>query len=106
STSSRGACARGACLAEGSEDDHQGGPVIEISQTHGPSSNGTLAPIARPRPLTIQSFGLTDRGRNRPTNEDQFVNATLLRALWIEQSSVPQSAGHYAADRSHLFVVA
>lgn len=80
--------------------------MIESPEMHAPSSNGAPAREARPRPLTVQSFGSTDRGRERPTNEDQFVNATLLRALWIEQSSVPQSAVHYADERGHLFVVA
>jgi serine/threonine protein phosphatase PrpC len=56
--------------------------------------------------FTVQSFGLTDRGRKRATNEDQFVTATLMKALWVEQSSVPQPAVRYADDRGHLFAVA
>jgi protein phosphatase len=56
--------------------------------------------------LAVQSFGATDRGKQRASNEDQFVVATLMRALWIEQSSVPQSNVHYGRDRGHVFVVA
>lgn len=68
-------------------------------------SNGAAA--APPRaPLTVQSAGLTDAGKVRTSNEDQFVVATLMRALWIDQSSVPQAKVHYGSDRSHLFVVA
>jgi PPM family protein phosphatase len=78
----------------------------QTPSTPSPSQNGTPAPAARARPLAVQSFGLTDRGRKREGNEDQFVNATLMRALWIEQSSVPQSPVHYADDRGHLFIVA
>ncbi|HEX7670255.1 MAG TPA: PP2C family serine/threonine-protein phosphatase [Polyangiaceae bacterium] len=54
----------------------------------------------------MQSFGSTDPGKVRPANEDQFVVATLMRALWIDQSSVPQAKVHYGSDRGHLFVVA
>ena len=58
------------------------------------------------RLLTVQSFGMTDPGQKRTTNEDQFVTASLMRALWIEQSSLPQSTVHYADDRGHVFIVA
>jgi PPM family protein phosphatase len=58
------------------------------------------------RPLTVQSYGLTDRGLMRVTNEDQFMTATLMRALCVQQSSRPQSAVRYADNRSHVFIVA
>ena len=58
------------------------------------------------RVLDVESFGLTDKGRVREANEDQFLTASLMRALWVEQSSVPQSAVHYAHDRGHVFIVA
>jgi protein phosphatase len=64
---------------------------------------GALTPH---RSLTVQSFGATDQGRERTSNEDQFVVATLMRALWIEQSSMPQSSVQYADDRGHAFIVA
>lgn len=69
-------------------------------------SNGDSTPALTPPPLVVQSYGITDRGRKRATNEDQFLTATLMRALWIEQSSVPQSGVHYADDRGHVFIVA
>lgn len=81
----------------------------QSTQTSEPRSipqNGAHAPLAHACPLTVQSFGLTDIGRERTTNEDQFVTATLMRALWIEQSSVTQSGVHYADDRGHVFIVA
>lgn len=59
-----------------------------------------------PPRLHVQSFGVTDTGKKRKNNEDQFVTASLMRALWIEQSSVPQSSVHYANDRGHVFIVA
>jgi protein phosphatase len=54
----------------------------------------------------VESFGLTDPGRQRPTNQDQFVIATLMRAMWIKQSSLPQDTVRYADDRGHVYIVA
>ena len=36
--------------------------------------------------LTVRSFGLTDRGQVRPSNEDHFLIAELARTLWVHQS--------------------
>jgi len=83
--------------------------MIQSAQTSEPRStpqNGAPSPEVQDRPLTVQSFGLTDRGLERATNEDQFVTATLTRALWIEQSSLTQSGVHYADVRGHVFIVA
>jgi PPM family protein phosphatase len=77
----------------------------QTSETPSLPQNGA-APGVLSRPLSVQSFGLTDQGRQRPTNQDQFVTATLMRALWIQQSSVLQSAVRYADDRGHVFIVA
>lgn len=69
--------------------------------------NGAAAPAdEKTRPMVIQSFGSTDRGKIRETNEDQFVTATLMRALWIEQSSLQQAQMHYGDERGHVFIVA
>jgi len=57
-------------------------------------------------PLSVSSFGLTDRGRVRETNEDQFLIATLVKALQIQQASFPQATIQHSSDRSHLFIVA
>ncbi len=81
--------------------------MAEASATTGAPAptNGGATPSTQ-RSITVQSFGATDRGQQRSSNEDQFVVATLARALWIEQSSVPQPSVHYADDRGHVFVVA
>jgi serine/threonine protein phosphatase PrpC len=68
--------------------------------------NGSTTPGVLARPLSVESFGLTDPGRKRPTNQDQFAIATLMRALWIRQSSLPQATVRYADDRGHIFIVA
>ena len=68
--------------------------------------NGVATATVLSRRLAVESFGLTDPGRERPTNQDQFVTATLMRALWIQQSSVLQSSVRYADDRGQVFIVA
>lgn len=70
------------------------------------SQNGAPTPAVEARPVSVECFGLTDRGKRRETNEDQFVTASLMRALWVQQSSVPQSTVRYADHRGHVFIVA
>jgi protein phosphatase len=72
----------------------------------GPHDVDTESMPAAGTPLAVRSFGLTDRGRVRPTNEDQFLVAVLLKALHVEQTSLPQPQVLHSSDRSHLFVVA
>jgi protein phosphatase len=57
-------------------------------------------------PLHVRSFGLTDPGRVRSNNEDQFLIATLTRALQVEQTSLPRADMRFSPPRGHLFVVA
>src|SRR5579864_2752406 len=64
-----------------------------------------MVPVRKP-PLTVRSFGITDRGKVRDRNEDQFLIATLLKALQVQQTSLPQPQFQHSSDRSHLFVVA
>jgi protein phosphatase len=56
--------------------------------------------------LAVQVFGMTDPGRVRPRNEDQFLIALLTKALQVQQTSLPQARMKYSDDRGHLFVVA
>src|SRR5947209_18320695 len=72
------------------------------------------AATAAPRPadtaaapaLAVRSFGLTDRGKLRPTNQDQFLIARLIKALQVQGTSLPQPKVQQSNDQSHLFVVA
>jgi PPM family protein phosphatase len=60
-----------------------------------------------PKPsLTVRAHGLTDRGRVRPSNEDQFLVATLAKALQVLHASMAKSRVEYGAERGYLFVVA
>jgi protein phosphatase len=64
------------------------------------------AEISPSRRLAVHSFGLTDRGRVRPSNEDQFVVAELTKAMRVQHASFPQATMQYADERGHLFIVA
>jgi protein phosphatase len=57
-------------------------------------------------PLCVRSFGLTDPGKVRENNEDQFLIAVLLKALQVERTSLPQRKVQHSSDRSYVFVVA
>ena len=64
-----------------------------------------ICPEGHP-PFSVRSFGMTDVGKVRATNQDQFLVAVLLKALQVEHTSLPQRKVQYSPDRSHLFVVA
>lgn len=54
----------------------------------------------------MKSYGLTDRGRVRPTNEDQFFIAELTKAMRVWQTSLPEKKVQIGEERGHLFLVA
>jgi protein phosphatase len=64
-----------------------------------------LTPIGR-RPLTVKAFGLTDIGRVRRTNEDQFLCAELTKAMRVWQTTLPEPKAQFGEERAHLFLVA
>ncbi|MBX9579369.1 MAG: protein phosphatase 2C domain-containing protein [Gemmataceae bacterium] len=59
----------------------------------------------RPR-LALRSFGLTDRGQVRDTNEDCFAIAELARTLTVRQASPPHAPSTHGCHRGHVLVVA
>ena len=65
----------------------------------------SAAPKAGP-PAVVHSFGRTDPGRVRTSNEDHFLVAELARTLRVHQTSLPQPQTQYSSNRSHLFLVA
>lgn len=67
-----------------------------------------LPPEATPpeRTLVTRAHGLTDRGRVRQTNQDQFLIASPAAALWVQQSSSQPGGVQYADIGSQLLVVA
>jgi serine/threonine protein phosphatase PrpC len=56
--------------------------------------------------LTIKAFGKTDRGRVRPTNEDQFLCAELTKAMRVWQTTLSEPRAQLGDERAHVFVVA
>src|SRR5947209_5000321 len=58
------------------------------------------------QPLSVQAFGLTDPGRVRPSNQDQFLVARLSKAMTVLHASLPQPTMQYADEHAYLFVVA
>jgi protein phosphatase len=70
--------------------------------THAPEPQGQ-PPTPGPR---LRSFGLTDRGKVRPTNEDHFLIAELARTLWVHQTSLPQHDTQHGRNRGHVLLVA
>ena len=64
-----------------------------------------VLPIAL-RPLTVTAFGITDKGKVRPNNEDQFLIAELTKAMRVWQTSLPEPMLQAGEERAHLFLVA
>jgi protein phosphatase len=54
----------------------------------------------------VRSFGLSDRGQVRPSNEDRFVIVELARTMYVHQTNLPQSAAKFSSHRGHGFLVA
>jgi protein phosphatase len=57
-------------------------------------------------PFSVDSFGLSDRGQVRGSNEDCFVIAELTRTLQVHHSNLPQSQATFSCHRGHVFLVA
>lgn len=56
--------------------------------------------------LDVKAFGMTDAGRVRPTNEDQFLVSELTKAMRIWHTSLSGPAVQFGDERAHLFLVA
>jgi len=54
----------------------------------------------------IHSFGRTDLGRVRKSNQDHFLIAELARTLKVYQTSLTQPEIQYGNRRGHLFLIA
>src|SRR6188508_3333126 len=56
--------------------------------------------------LAVKTFGITDKGRIRPSNEDHFLIADLTKAMRISQTSLPDAKTQFGEEHGHLFLVA
>jgi protein phosphatase len=70
------------------------------------ASADTVTLQRRPACLRVRSFGVTDRGKVRSTNQDQFLVAALRKALEVRYTSLPSAPVRFSDDQCHLFVVA
>ena len=63
--------------------------------------------ISPPRPpFNLESYGLSDRGQIRGSNEDCFLIAELARSLQVRHTNLPQSKASFSCRRGHVFLVA
>jgi protein phosphatase len=56
--------------------------------------------------LRLHTAGMTDVGRVREHNEDQFLIAELTKALRVLETSLRQPAVHFSEEQGYLFLVA
>ena len=56
--------------------------------------------------LAVKAFGITDRGRVRDSNEDQFLIAELTKTMRVWHTSLPEPKSQFGDQRGHLFLVA
>lgn len=70
-----------------------------------PATAMTNAPTP-PAQLLATAYGVTDKGKVRSMNEDQFVIAELTKAMRIWQTSLPEPKLQIGEERGHLFLVA
>jgi protein phosphatase len=56
--------------------------------------------------FNVASFGLSDRGRVRPSNEDCFVIAELARTLYVHETNLVRANPTFSSNRGHIFIVA
>ena len=60
----------------------------------------------RTPPLDVKAFGLTDKGRVRSANEDQFLVAELTKGMRVWHTSLSGPHVQFGDERAHLFMVA
>jgi serine/threonine protein phosphatase PrpC len=70
-----------------------------------PMPNASDTPMPA-RPLTVKAFGITDPGKVRTINEDQFLIAELTKAMRVWQTSLPEPKLQVGEEHAHLFLVA
>jgi PPM family protein phosphatase len=71
-----------------------------------PSKTPETPPTAQRPALALKSFGMSDRGLVRPTNEDCFLIAELARTLLVHHTNLPQSKATFSCHRGYVFLIA
>lgn len=57
-------------------------------------------------PFEVRSFGSTDRGQRRDSNEDCFAIAEMARTLHVHQTNLPRSGTNVSYHRAFIFLIA
>ena len=70
-------------------------------QAEMPTANEPVKPIPA-RSLAVRAFGITDTGKVRATNEDQFLIAELTKAMRVWQTSLPEPKVRVGEERASL----
>ena len=82
-------------------------PVVETEMAViGPPDLDTLDLTGPIIPLKARSCGMTDAGRVRASNQDQFLIATLRKALHTEATSLPVAHVQDSGDECQILMVA
>jgi PPM family protein phosphatase len=78
---------------------------VAQEQAEKPTTDKSVKPKPSPT-LAVKAFGITDTGKVRATNEDQFLIAELSKAMRVWQTSLPEPKVQVGEERAHLFLVA
>ena len=65
-----------------------------------------IAPPQTSGELAVKAFGITDTGKVRSANEDQFLAAELTKSMRLWQTSLQGPRVQVGEERAHLFLVA
>jgi PPM family protein phosphatase len=78
---------------------------VAQEQVEKPTTDRSVTPKPPPT-LAVKAFGITDTGKVRASNEDQFLIAELTKAMRVWQTSLPEPKVQVGEERAHLFLVA
>jgi len=81
-------------------------PVMTFSEKLEIDSKETGIFSENPAPLIAKAFGITDTGKVRAANEDQFLIAELSKAMRVWQTSLTEPMLQHGEERAHVFLVA
>jgi protein phosphatase len=79
---------------------------MTLSETLDNASKETALISETPAPLIAKAFGISDTGKVRAANEDQFLIAELSKAMRVWQTSLPEPMLQHGEERAHVFLVA
>ena len=79
---------------------------MTLSETLDTASKETGLISETPAPLIAKAFGISDTGKVRTANEDQFLIAELSKAMRVWQTSLTEPMLQHGEERAHVFLVA